>query len=94
MGIIKESLFVSIASWILDLLSLPTKFVTKKLKELRTVFQSSFHHAPCIRVATVGPLSLRDLQNLTPSKSMLYYMVELLNKRHVGGLGVGHFVFL
>ena len=63
------------ASWILDLLSLPTKFVTKKLKELKTVFQSSFHHAPCIRVSTKGPLSLRDLQSLTPSHSMLYIIL-------------------
>jgi hypothetical protein len=57
------------AAWILDLLTLPTKFVTKKLRELRLVFQNSFHHAPCIKVSTKGPLSLRDLQLLTPSQT-------------------------
>ena len=77
-----SQLIVFLASWILDLLSLPTKFVTKKLKELKTVLQSSFHHAPCIRVSTKGPLSLRDLQNLTPSHSelMIDGFVKLLLK--------------
>lgn len=66
----------SLAAWILDLLSLPTKFVTKKLRELRSVFQSSFHHAPCIKVSTKGPLSLKDLQTLTPSQSKVLSIIH------------------
>ncbi len=57
------------ASWIMDLLSLPTKFISKRLKDLRHVLQSSFHHAPCLKFTTRGPLTLKDLQQLTPSES-------------------------
>lgn len=57
--------------WILDLLTLPTKFITKRLKELKSVLQNSFHHAPCLKFTTKGPLTLKDLQQLTPSASEL-----------------------
>lgn len=66
-----------LAAWILDLLALPTNFVTKKLRELKTVFQNSFHHAPCIKVSTKGPLTLKDLQSLTPSQSMCCFNIYI-----------------
>ena len=56
-------------AWILDLLTLPTKFLTKRLKELRSVFQSSFNQTPCLKFSTKGPLTLKDLQQLKPSHS-------------------------
>ncbi len=62
-------MYVRAGAWILDLLTLPTKFMTKRLKDLRAVFQNSFHHAPCLKFTTKGPLSLKDLQLLTPSQS-------------------------
>ena len=73
-----------LAAWILDLLALPTNFVTKKLRELKTVFQNSFHHAPCIKVSTKGPLTLKDLQTLTPSQSMCHCESDII----VFGLGL------
>lgn len=62
-------MIVHTGAWILDLLTLPTKFITKRLKELKSVLQNSFHHAPCLKFTTKGPLSLKDLQQLTPSMS-------------------------
>lgn len=62
-----------LGAWILDLLTLPTKFITKRLKELKSVLQNSFHHAPCLKFTTKGPLTLKDLQQLTPSMSELWY---------------------
>ena len=58
-----------LAAWILELLALPTEFVSKRLKELRSVFQYSFQHAPCLKFSTKGPLTLKDLQQLAPSQS-------------------------
>lgn len=58
-----------IGAWILDLLTLPSKFLTKRLKELRSVFQSSFNQTPCLKFSTKGPLTLKDLQQLKPSQS-------------------------
>eukprot|EP00731_Ephydatia_muelleri_P022484 Em0015g67a len=59
------------ASWILELLTLPTEFVSKRLKELRSVFQYSFQHAPCLKFSAKGPLTLKDLQQLAPSQTAL-----------------------
>jgi hypothetical protein len=64
-----------VGAWILDLLTLPTKFITKRLKELKSVLQNSFHHAPCLKFSTKGPLTLKDLQQLTPSMSKLWVLV-------------------
>ena len=33
------------------------------------MLQNSFHHAPCLKFTTKGPLTLKDLQQLTPSLS-------------------------
>lgn len=59
------------AAWILELLALPTEFVSKRLKELRSVFQYSFQHAPCLKFSAKGPLTLKDLQQLAPSQTAL-----------------------
>lgn len=59
------------ASWILDLLTLPTKFIVKRLRELRSLFQHSFHTAPCLKFSTKGPLTLKDIQQLAVSHSEL-----------------------
>jgi hypothetical protein len=59
------------ASWILDLLTLPTKFIVKRLKELRAVFQHSFHAASSLKFSTKGPLTLKDLQQLAVSHTAL-----------------------
>jgi len=56
-------------AWIKDLLTLPTKLMTKRLKVLKSVLQNSFHQAPCLKFTTKGPLTLKDLQQLTPSMS-------------------------
>ena len=53
----------------MDLLTLPTKFIIKRLRELRALFQHSFHTAPSLKFSTKGPLSLKDLQQLAASHS-------------------------
>lgn len=67
-------------AWIKDLLTLPTKLMTKRLKELKSVLQNSFHHAPCLKFTTKGPLTLKDLQQLTPSMSKLLGTTTSLDK--------------
>ncbi len=54
--------------------------MTKRLKDLRMVFQNSFHHAPCLKFTTKGPLSLKDLQLLTPSQSKWLWLYRATTK--------------